>query len=53
MPIVGVLNVGTPTGLAHLMQAFHQGLAETSYLEGRNLSIQYRWADRNDDFPNQ
>jgi putative tryptophan/tyrosine transport system substrate-binding protein len=52
MPVVGVLNVGTPTGLAHLMQAFHQGLAETSYVEGRNLSIQYRWAgSRNDRFP--
>src|SRR5436853_41447 len=52
MPVIGVLNVGTPNRFTRLMDAFHQGLSATGYVDGRNLSIQYRWAEgRNDRFP--
>jgi putative ABC transport system substrate-binding protein len=45
MPVIGFLSGGapgpyTPPNIA----AFHQGLSETGYVEGQNISIEYRWA---------
>jgi putative ABC transport system substrate-binding protein len=45
MPVIGLLNTATPSGLAHLTAAFHQGLNEAGYVEGRNVAIEYRWAE--------
>jgi putative ABC transport system substrate-binding protein len=45
MPVVGFLNSASPAAFPHLVAAFHQGLGETGYVEGRNLAIEYRWAD--------
>ena len=45
MPVIGLLNSATPAGLAHLTAAFHQGLNEAGYVEGRNVAIEYRWAE--------
>src|SRR5262249_45750619 len=44
MPVIGFLNSGTPEGFARMLVAFHKGLNETGYGEGRNVIIEYRWA---------
>jgi putative ABC transport system substrate-binding protein len=44
MPTVGYLYVASPEGHAGRLAAFHKGLSETGYVEGRNVAIEYRWA---------
>jgi putative tryptophan/tyrosine transport system substrate-binding protein len=45
MPMVGFLNVGFADRSAHQVAAFRQGLKETGYIEGRNITVEFRWAD--------
>jgi ABC-type uncharacterized transport system substrate-binding protein len=45
MPIVGVLSGGTVAGDAFRVSAFRQRLNETGYVEGRNVAIEYRFAE--------
>ena len=52
MPVIGFLNPGSPETSAKLLAEFRQGLGEAGYVEGRNLAIEYRWAEgRNDRLP--
>src|SRR5260370_37004883 len=52
VPVVGVLSAEWPNLFSDRLRAFHDGLRETGYVEGRNLAIEYRWAERrNDRFP--
>jgi len=50
MPVIGILSSEWPNAVvADRLRAFHEGLSETGYVEGRNLAIEYRWAeDQND-----
>jgi putative tryptophan/tyrosine transport system substrate-binding protein len=45
MPVVGFLVSGTAEGYADILAAVRQGLAEAGYSEGRNVSIEYRYAN--------
>jgi len=52
VPVIGFLGTGRLEDAAARLHAFRQGLNETSYLEGRNVMIEYRWAeDQNDQLP--
>ena len=43
MPVVGILQPGSPEVYVHFMEAFRRGLAESGYVEGKNVLIQSRW----------
>jgi putative tryptophan/tyrosine transport system substrate-binding protein len=47
MPVIGVLNSTSrdDPNTADQLRAFHRGLAETGYIEGQNVVIEYRWAE--------
>src|SRR5262249_15258501 len=45
MPVIGFLRNSTEAGFSHLLAAFRQGLNEAGYVEGRNVTIDYRWGD--------
>jgi putative ABC transport system substrate-binding protein len=45
MPVIGFLHVASANPMAHLVAGFRQGLKETGYIEGQNVTIEFRWAD--------
>jgi putative tryptophan/tyrosine transport system substrate-binding protein len=45
MPVVGLLGATTAHGYAAQLAAFRQGLSEAGFVEGRNVAIEYRWAE--------
>jgi putative ABC transport system substrate-binding protein len=45
LPLIGFLGSRSAETDAHLMTWFRRGLAESGYVEGKNLAIQYRWAN--------
>jgi ABC-type uncharacterized transport system substrate-binding protein len=52
MPIIGLLWGGSSDAFAYLLTAIRRGLRESGYIEGRNVAIEYRWAEyRNDRVP--
>jgi putative ABC transport system substrate-binding protein len=52
MPVIGFLNAGFPDGYRPMVAAFRQALEKSGYVEGRNVAIEYRWAEgRSDQLP--
>jgi putative tryptophan/tyrosine transport system substrate-binding protein len=52
MPVIGFVNPTSAQSFARPLSAFLKGLGETGYVEGRNVAIEYRWAEnRNDRLP--
>ena len=45
MPVIGFLSPVSPEAIRNRLAAFHQGLAEAGYVEGRNVAIEYRSAE--------
>jgi putative tryptophan/tyrosine transport system substrate-binding protein len=44
MPAIGYLSARSPDDTAHLVAAFRRGLGEQGFVEGQNVTIEYRWA---------
>ena len=44
MLAIGYLSARSPEDTQHLLAAFRNGLAQSGYVEGQNVSIEYRWA---------
>jgi putative ABC transport system substrate-binding protein len=45
IPVIGFLNGTSAQGYGHFVMSFRQGLVETGYTEGQNVTIEYRWAE--------
>ena len=45
MPVIGFIRNTTRDDSADLLKAMHQGLRQTGYVEGRNVAVEYRFAD--------
>jgi putative ABC transport system substrate-binding protein len=45
MPVVGFLDSGTRGGMDANLAGFHRGLGEAGFTEGKNVTIEYRWAE--------
>ena len=45
MPVVGFLHSASPDVFVTIVAAFRRGLNEAGFVEGRNVAIEYRWAE--------
>ena len=45
MPVIGFLSSRSANDSTRVLATFRQGLAEAGYVEGRNLAVEFRWAD--------
>ena len=44
VPVVGFLHPSSPEPFGHIMDGFRRGLNDTGFVEGPNVTIEYRWA---------
>jgi putative ABC transport system substrate-binding protein len=45
MPVVGLVNLGTPDAMARYVAAFRNALSEAGYVEGQNVTVEYYWLE--------
>jgi putative tryptophan/tyrosine transport system substrate-binding protein len=45
VPLIGFLNAASPQPFANYVAGFRAGLKETGYVDGRNVAIEFRWAE--------
>jgi putative ABC transport system substrate-binding protein len=45
MPVIGFFSPGSADANPYMVDGLRRGLAETGYVEGRNVTIEYRWAE--------
>jgi putative ABC transport system substrate-binding protein len=45
LPVIGFLHSGSRDMFARPLEAFHQGLGQSGFVDGRNLAVEYRWAE--------
>ena len=45
MPVIGFLEIRSPETIAERLRAFRQGLKETGYVEGENVTVGYHWLE--------
>jgi putative tryptophan/tyrosine transport system substrate-binding protein len=48
-PVIGFLHPDSPDGLTARLRGFRQGLKDTGYVEGENVTVEYRWAENQTD----
>src|SRR5262249_34707699 len=51
LPVIGFLEIRSPETIVERLRAFRQGLRETGYVEGENVTIDYRWAEQLEQLP--
>ena len=49
MPVIGFLSGASFETMREYVAAFHRGLADAGFAEGRNVAIEYRWAEGHND----
>src|SRR5499427_7736178 len=49
MPVIGFLSSASPNLYSDRLRTFREGLKEAGYVEGRNVEIDYRWAEGHND----
>ena len=50
-PTIGFLGPASADGYASYVEGFRQGLSAAGFVEGRNVAVEYRWADNQLDLP--
>src|SRR5436305_11305349 len=49
MPVIGFLDTASPGSMGPFLTMFRQGLFESGFVEGRNVTVEYRWGENHND----